>query len=101
MFKLKDYFDTLSDKNQCITIKEFTKAFANKPHMKRVTASLFNYLDSNQSGQVTFNELLKKLYPSLTQENMQLINHWISMYSKRFAAESKEVLVENKEEQKQ
>jgi hypothetical protein len=46
IFKLKDYFDRLSDGKKTIRIKEFTKAFAEKPHMKRVTASLFNFLDS-------------------------------------------------------
>lgn len=46
IFRVKNYFDTLSDNNKVISVKDFTKAFINKPHMKRVTASLYNYLDS-------------------------------------------------------
>jgi len=37
-----------------MNVKDFTKSFTNKPHMKRVTASLYNYLDSKSKGFVTF-----------------------------------------------
>ncbi|CAD8137271.1 unnamed protein product [Paramecium octaurelia] len=92
IFKLKSYFDSLSDKNQVIQVKEFTKSFQNKPHMKRVTASLYNYLDSKQRGFVTFDELMLKLYPSLTQEQLKIINQWIQQYNEVFAKSSKESL---------
>lgn len=66
--------------------------------MKRVTASLFNFLDSDQKGTVSFEQLLMKLYPSLTKVNLKLINTWIKQYIKTFAAENKDVIMDNKDE---
>lgn len=45
--------------------------------MKRVNASLFNFLDEEQKGEVDFEELLQKLFPTLTKENLKLIHSWI------------------------
>ncbi|EGR32152.1 hypothetical protein IMG5_094380 [Ichthyophthirius multifiliis] len=95
IFKLKDYFDKLSDHNNQITIKEFTKAFSDKPHMKRVTASLFNFLDSKQRGTVTFEQLLIKLYPSLTKTHLKLINNWINQYVNTFSIENQGMIIDN------
>ncbi|KAL4430203.1 hypothetical protein ABPG74_014762 [Tetrahymena malaccensis] len=97
VFSLKEYFDKLAGNNQHINIKEFTKAFQDKPHMKRVTASLFNFLDSDQKGMVSFEQLLVKLYPSLTKNNLKLINTWIKQYIKTFSAENKDLLMEKDE----
>jgi len=39
-----------------------------------------------------------KLYPSLTKNNFKLINAWIKQYIKTFAAENKDVILDNKDE---
>ncbi|CAK64368.1 unnamed protein product (macronuclear) [Paramecium tetraurelia] len=90
IFRVKNYFDSLSDNNKVIGVKDFTKAFQNKPHMKRVTASLYNYLDSKQKGFVTFDQLMLKLYPSLTKLQLEIINNWIKQYNEVFSKSSKE-----------
>lgn len=92
IFKIKDYFDSLSDRQKVINVKDFTKSFQNKPHMKRVTASLFNFLDNNSTGFVTFEQLMRKLYPSLTSQQLELINSWIKQYNDVFSKSSKESL---------
>lgn len=45
-------------------------------HMKSVAASLFNFLDMDQNGKVTFKELIQKLYPDLTTEHYEIIKLW-------------------------
>ena len=61
--------------------------------MKRVTASLYNFLDEKQSGiiiylyirflskfikgKVSFEDLLRKMYPTLEKDHMYIINRWI------------------------
>jgi hypothetical protein len=67
----------LADGNNTINVKTFTKSFAGQPHMKRVTASLYNFLDEKQQGYVKFEELLMKMYPSLEKHHLEIINHWI------------------------
>jgi hypothetical protein len=52
IFQLRRYFDKLSDRDNKLTIKsknfieEFFNAFSDKPHMKGVLPSLFNFLDA-------------------------------------------------------
>lgn len=66
--------------------------------MKRVTASLFNFLDSQQRGTVNFEQLLIKLYPTLTKVHLKLIGNWIKQYIKTFAAENKDIILDTKDE---
>jgi hypothetical protein len=44
--------------------------------MKSVAASLYNFLDQKQSGKVTFEELVLKLYPDLTENHLIMIRDW-------------------------
>ena len=62
------------------------------------TDSLFNFLDSKCESEVSFLQFLVKLYPSLTQENLDLINKWIKAYSKTFKNESIDLSTEDKED---
>ena len=45
--------------------------------MKRVTASLFNFLDEKQQGTVSFEDMIMKMYPSLEKSHLDIINFWI------------------------
>jgi len=44
--------------------------------MKSVAASLYNFLDHNQNGKVSFKELLMKIYPNLTMQHIIAIDRW-------------------------
>lgn len=52
--------------------------------MKSVAASLFNFLDMDQNGKVTFKELIQKLYPDLTTEHYEIIKLWNTEYNQNF-----------------
>jgi hypothetical protein len=41
--------------------------------MKGVAASLFNFLDGNKNGQVTFKKLIYKLYPDIMANHYDII----------------------------
>lgn len=44
--------------------------------MKSVAASLYNFLDHDQNGKVSFKELLLKIYPNLTQNHIATVDAW-------------------------
>ena len=98
MHKLKDYFDRLSDKNKSISIKEFSRAFSEKSHMKSVIPSLFNFLDKKGKGFVTFEELTLRIYPTLTHHNLTTINKWVKGYSKTLQRDQKTRIVKDEKE---
>ena len=52
--------------------------------MKSVAASLYNFLDQDQNGRVTFKELLLKIYPNLSNIHMMVVDRWIEEYSTNF-----------------
>lgn len=41
--------------------------------MKSVAASLYNFLDKNQNGKVSFIEFIRRLYPALNRDQLNLI----------------------------
>lgn len=69
---LSDFFDKLStflfsgplkffflgNNDNFITLASFSKAFSDKDYMRRVTISLFNFLDKDGGGKVTFQQML-------------------------------------------
>lgn len=52
--------------------------------MKSVAASLYNFLDQDQNGRVTFKELLLKIYPNLSSIHMMIVDRWIEEYATNF-----------------
>ncbi len=66
--------------------------------MKRITASLFAFLDQEQTTEVTLMQLIKKIFPSLSHDNMQTIQQWVAQYCKTFDQQQKQV---NKKEKKE
>lgn len=57
--------------------------------MKSVAASLYNFLDHNQNGKVSFNELILKIYPNLPQKHIKVIDKWSEEYNTNFNIKSK------------
>ena len=60
-YKIKEYFDSISNANGIITVKDFSNAFQDKPHMKKVLSSIFNFLDAKQLGKITFTQFVQRL----------------------------------------
>lgn len=52
--------------------------------MKSVAASLYNFLDQDQNGRVTFKELMLKIYPNLTPLHLTVVDHWCEEYAANF-----------------
>ncbi len=57
--------------------------------MKSVAASLYNFLDHDQNGKVSFKELLLKIYPNLTQNHISTVDAWCEEYNLSFNIKNK------------
>jgi len=57
--------------------------------MKSVAASLYNFLDHDQNGRVSFKELLLKIYPNLTNQHITTIDKWCDEYNVNFNIKNK------------
>lgn len=57
--------------------------------MKSVAASLYNFLDHDQNGRVSFKELLLKIYPNLAQHHITTIDLWCEEYNINFNVKNK------------
>lgn len=75
--RLYSYFKVLANKSERINISSFCKAFDGMDYMIRITASLFNFLDKENKGVVTFDLFLSKFYPHLDEESVQKIARWV------------------------
>jgi hypothetical protein len=76
----------LSGGKESILIEDFIESFSQEKynHMKSVAASLYNFLDQDQNGRVTFRELLLKIYPNLTLHHLTTIDRWCDEYAASF-----------------
>jgi hypothetical protein len=88
---LREYFDKLSGGKECILIEDFIESFSQEKynHMKSVAASLYNFLDQDQNGKVSFKELILKLYPNLAAKHLKTIDLWSHEYNVNFNIKSK------------
>ena len=57
--------------------------------MKSVAASLYNFLDHDQNGRVSFRELLLKIYPNLAPPHLLTIDRWCEEYAATFNLRNK------------
>ena len=57
--------------------------------MKSVAASLYNFLDHDQNGKVTFRELLLKIYPNLSSQHLTTVDRWCDEYATSFNLKQK------------
>jgi hypothetical protein len=63
--------------------------------MKSVAASLYNFLDHDQNGKVSFKELLLKIYPNLTQNHISTVDAWCEEYNLSFNIKNKVKISKN------
>lgn len=59
-----------------MTLKSFIRSFSKNASLERVSASLFNFLDHKSVGYVTFEDLIRKLYPNLTKPEFETVKIW-------------------------
>jgi hypothetical protein len=74
-----------------ILIEDFIESFSQEKynHMKSVAASLYNFLDHDQNGRVSFKELLLKIYPNLAPAHIATIDAWCEEYNLSFNIKNK------------
>jgi Ca2+-binding EF-hand superfamily protein len=77
--KLYDYFRSLSGGSNQIDIVTFNRAFKGKEYMERVTSGLFNFLDKDNTGYVTFDQFLKIYFPQINKEEIPAIMKWVAV----------------------
>lgn len=68
--------------------------------MKSVAASLYNFLDHDQNGRVSFKELLLKIYPDLAPHHISVIDLWCEEYNLNFNVKNKVKINKTQEETK-
>ena len=87
---------------ESIIIEDFIESFSQEKynHMKSVAASLYNFLDHDQNGRVTFKELLLKIYPNLSLKHLEMINGWSEEYNNCFNVKNKITINRKAEESK-
>ena len=51
-------------------LSEYVRAVSRSNHLKRIAVSLFNYLDNDNDGQVSFEEMLYKIIPGALKEHI-------------------------------
>lgn len=68
--------------------------------MKSVAASLYNFLDHDQNGRVSFKELLLKIYPNLAPAHIATIDAWCEEYNLSFNVKNKVKISKTQEETK-
>jgi len=83
ILQIKAYFDSINEsKSGKITIDEYVKTLSKSPYLKRVAVSLFNFLDKNSDGCVSFLELLHKLAPGAKKCDIDTMMGWIEEENK-------------------
>jgi len=56
---------------------------------------LYNFLDHDQNGKVSFKELLLKIYPNLTQNHISTVDAWCEEYNLSFNIKNKVKISKN------
>jgi Ca2+-binding EF-hand superfamily protein len=80
IFETIDYFKIFAEADEKISIKEFFKKFDNKAYMKKQLSSIFKYLDSDKTGEITLKSFLKSFYPGMKEADFQVLARWYSEY---------------------
>jgi len=53
------------------------RSISKSDHLKRIAVSLFNYLDKDQNGFLNFEEMLYKIIPGATRDNVNKMMNWV------------------------
>jgi neuronal calcium sensor 1 len=74
----KEYFDKINEsKTGLMTMEEYVKAAAKVPYLKRISVSLFHFLDKNATGEVSFRQLLERIAIGAKKRDINLMMKWV------------------------
>ena len=53
------------------------RSISKSDHLRRIAVSLFNFLDKDQNGFVSFEEMLYKIIPGATKQHVAKMMSWV------------------------
>lgn len=53
------------------------RSISKSDHLRRIAVSLFNYLDKDQNGFLSFEEMLFKIIPGAKKEQVSKMMNWV------------------------
>ena len=75
---MNSYFKSIDTQSKgYITAEDYINSNSKSNTLKRIAVSLFNYLDKNKSGKVSFETMLKKITPGAKKDNIQKMMDWV------------------------
>lgn len=74
----KRYFDDIDElKTGKMRLEDYVKSVQNSSHLKRIAVSLYNYLDKDGKGEVSFEQMLYRITPGATKRDITKMLKWI------------------------
>ena len=71
MLGFKRYFDDIDElKTGKMRLEDYVKSVQKSSHLKRIAVSLYNYLDKDGKGEVTFEQMLFRITPGATKRDI-------------------------------
>jgi len=58
-------------------IQDYIKSVQTQAHLKRIAVSLFNFLDKDKKGFVTFEQMLWRIIPAATDDDIWRMINWV------------------------
>lgn len=56
---------------------EYVRSISKSDHLRRIAVSLFNFLDKDQNGFLSFEEMLYKIIPGATKDHVNKMLSWV------------------------
>lgn len=53
------------------------RSISKSDHLRRIAVSLFNFLDKDQNGYLSFEEMLYKIIPGATKDHVNKMMSWV------------------------
>ena len=61
----------------CYINLEYVRSISKSDHLRRIAVSLFNFLDKDQNGYLSFEEMLFKIIPGASKEQVFHMMEWV------------------------
>lgn len=87
VFETINYFKTISDSEEKVSIKDFFKKFEKKTFMKKQLSSIFKLLDYHHKSEISLEGFFKAIYPGIDQADLKLLFSWYSSYQQIYEAD--------------
>ena len=63
--------------NTLILFIEYVRSISKSDHLRRIAVSLFNFLDKDQNGYLSFEEMLYKIITGATKDHVNKMMTWV------------------------